>query len=57
MDCRHFEAGEDGGVLRFEYRLRPGISTQRLGIRVLREQGVFDLLDRLPAGGGNDGAG
>jgi len=47
VDCRHFEASEDGGRLEFEYRLRPGISSQRLGIRVLHEQGVFELLDRV----------
>jgi hypothetical protein len=31
--------------LRFDHRLRNGISNQRLGMRVLREEGVFDLLD------------
>jgi DNA mismatch repair ATPase MutS len=45
VDCRHFEAGEQEGRLRFEYVLRPGVSTQRLGMRVLREEGIFALLD------------
>ncbi|MSR35611.1 MAG: hypothetical protein EXR95_03055 [Gemmatimonadetes bacterium] len=45
VDCRHFEAGEREGRLRFEYVLKPGVSTQRLGMRVLREEGIFDLLD------------
>jgi DNA mismatch repair protein MutS len=49
VDCRHFEAGELEGRLRFEYVLRPGVSTQRLGMRVLREEGIFDLLDAEPA--------
>ena len=44
LDYRHFEAVEHEGRLRFEYRLRPGISTQRLGMRVIREEGIFTLL-------------
>ena len=45
VDCRNFEADETGGRLSFDYLLRPGISKQRLGMRVLQEEGVFDLLD------------
>ncbi len=45
IDCRYFEADETEGRLRFDYLLRPGISEQRLGMRVLQEEGVFDLLD------------
>ncbi len=44
VDCRYFEAEESGGKLRFDYRLRPGISNQRLGMRVLEEEGVLALL-------------
>jgi DNA mismatch repair ATPase MutS len=46
VDCQHFEAREHEGRLRFEYRLLPGVSNQRLGMRVLREEGIFALLDR-----------
>jgi DNA mismatch repair ATPase MutS len=46
IDCRYFEAEEGEGRLRFEYLLRSGVSSQRLGMRVLREQGIFELLDR-----------
>ncbi len=46
VDCRLFEASEAEGRLRFEYVLRPGISSQRLGMRVLEEEGIFELLDR-----------
>jgi len=46
IDCRYFEAREDQGTLAFEYRLREGVSSQRLGMRVLQEQGIFELLDR-----------
>lgn len=46
IDCRYFEAEEGEGRLRFDYRLQSGISSQRLGMRVLREEGVFDLLDQ-----------
>lgn len=45
IDCRNFEAEEGEGRLRFRYLLRPGVSSQRLGMRVLREEGIFDLLD------------
>lgn len=45
IDCRYFEAEEGGGKLQFDYLLRSGVSDQRLGMRVLREEGVFDLLD------------
>jgi DNA mismatch repair ATPase MutS len=45
VDCRRFEAAEEGGRLEFDYVLRLGVSTQRLGVRVLAEEGVFQLLD------------
>jgi len=45
VDRRYFEAEEGEGRLRFDYKLRSGVSSQRLGMRVLREEGVFDLLD------------
>lgn len=48
IDCRHFEAHEYDGRLRFDFVLRPGVSSQRLGIRVLKEEGIFELLDRDP---------
>lgn len=43
--CCHFEADEHEGRLQFGYLLRPGVSSQRLGMRVLREEGIFDVLD------------
>jgi DNA mismatch repair protein MutS len=46
VDLRRFEANEEDGRLRFDYVLRPGISTQRLGMRVLREEGIFSMLER-----------
>lgn len=48
VDCRFFEAEESEGRLRFDYLLHQGVSSQRLGMRVLREEGVFELLDRSP---------
>jgi len=29
----------------FDYRLRDGVSTQRLGMVLLRQEGVLDLLE------------
>lgn len=48
VDCRYFEAEESEGRLRFDYLLHKGVSSQRLGMRVLQEEGVFDLLDAKP---------
>lgn len=45
VDRRYFEAAEEGERLAFDYRLHDGVSAQRLGMRVLREEGVFELLD------------
>ncbi|MDC0598616.1 hypothetical protein OAP18_02075 [Gammaproteobacteria bacterium] len=46
VDCRYFEASENAGKLSFEYVIRRGVSSQRLGMRVLQEEGIFDLLDK-----------
>jgi DNA mismatch repair ATPase MutS len=45
VDCRRFEADEREGHLLFDYVLRPGVSSQRLGMRVLLEEGIFTLLE------------
>ncbi len=57
VECARFEAQEDEGRLQYDFRIRPGISQQRLGVRVLEEEGVFELLRRTgtarrPARGG-----
>lgn len=44
VDYRYFEAKEDGEQLHFDYKVHTGVSDQRLGMRVLREEGIFDLL-------------
>ncbi|MBO6556372.1 MAG: hypothetical protein JJ957_07705 [Pseudomonadales bacterium] len=46
IDCRFFEADDTGEKLRFDYKLKAGVSSQRLGMRVLAQEGVFDLLDK-----------
>jgi DNA mismatch repair protein MutS len=40
----HFQASSSGGDLRFDYSLQPGVSDQRLGMEVLRKEGVLDAL-------------
>jgi DNA mismatch repair protein MutS len=45
IDFRYFEAEEQGDRLGFDYVVRSGVSSQRLGMRVLREEGIFELLD------------
>ncbi len=46
---RHFEAEVTEDVPHFDYRIREGVSTQRLGMTLLRQEGVLELLDLLPA--------
>jgi DNA mismatch repair protein MutS len=41
----HFSADVEGGVVRFDYQLREGVSTQRLGMVLLEREGVLALLD------------
>ena len=45
IDYRYFEADESKERLSFDFVLHNGVSSQRLGMRVLREEGVFELLD------------
>ncbi len=46
LACRYFGAIEGQDRLQFDYTLQEGVSSQRLGMRVLKEEGIFDLLDR-----------
>jgi DNA mismatch repair protein MutS len=46
IDYRFFEAEESQGRLGFDYQLHQGVSSQRLGIRVLQEEGIFELLNK-----------
>ncbi|MEH6909514.1 MAG: hypothetical protein V7459_02930 [Oceanicoccus sp.] len=48
VDCRFFSAEENEGQLCFDYLLHKGVSNQRLGMRVLSEEGIFALLDGIP---------
>jgi DNA mismatch repair ATPase MutS len=43
VDCRHFEAAETESGLSFDFILKPGVSSQRLGMKVLEQEGIFDL--------------
>jgi DNA mismatch repair protein MutS len=49
--CR-FEADLAGDQPRFDYRLREGVSTQRLGMTLLRQEQVLDLLEAPQPSGG-----
>lgn len=42
----HFAADVTSDQPRFDYQLRDGVSIQRLGMTLLRHEGVLDLLDR-----------
>jgi len=45
ISYQYFEAQEARNRLRFDFVLHPGVSSQRLGMRVLKEEGIFELLD------------
>lgn len=54
LECvflRHFEASSVDGKVEFSYRVAPGLSRQRLGMEVLRREGVLDALEALDSGG------
>jgi DNA mismatch repair protein MutS len=40
-----FSADVDGDEPRFDYRVRDGVSTQRLGMTLLKREGVLDMLE------------
>ena len=42
----NFAADVTGDEPRFDYRLREGVSEQRLGMTLLRQEGVLDRLER-----------
>lgn len=42
----HFSADVSNDNPMFDFMIRPGVSTQRLGMVLLRQEGVLDLLDR-----------
>jgi DNA mismatch repair protein MutS len=44
---RHFKASSVNGTVEFSYRVGPGLSSQRLGMEVLRREGVLDALKAL----------
>jgi DNA mismatch repair protein MutS len=43
LRCFCFTAIESEARLRFDYTLKQGVSKQRIGVRVLKEEGVFQL--------------
>lgn len=46
---RRFEAAVTGQALNFDYRLKEGVSDQRLGMMVLETEGVLEMLARVRA--------
>jgi len=46
----HFDGRLGEAELRFDYRLRPGVSRKRFGMELLRREGLSELLEALPAG-------
>ncbi|MGE0159881.1 MAG: hypothetical protein AB7T31_10765 [Gemmatimonadales bacterium] len=46
--CRHFAATDEATGLVFDFRIRDGVSSQRLGMRVLEQEGLMALLGEEP---------
>ncbi len=46
-ECHYFSAQSAAKDLHFDYVIRPGSSTQRLGMQVLEREGVLALLDQI----------
>ena len=44
VEFRYFDGELDGDDLRFDYRLRPGVSRKRFGMELLRREGLPELL-------------
>ena len=47
IEFKYFETHTADGILTFSYKLKDGISSDRLGYTILKNEGVVDLLDRL----------
>lgn len=47
VQFRYFETEVNDDVLTFNYTLKPGISNDRLGFLILKNEGVIDLLEKL----------
>lgn len=44
---RYFETAVDNDQLVFSYQLKEGVSNDRLGYLILKQQGVVDILEKL----------
>jgi DNA mismatch repair ATPase MutS len=44
---RHFAAVLEDDAVSFDYLVRPGVSDQRLGMKVLEREGVLDALAHI----------
>jgi DNA mismatch repair ATPase MutS len=49
VSLMHFSADVSNGRPTFDYTIRQGVSTQRLGMTLLKQEGVLDLLARRPS--------
>lgn len=45
----YFDGDLEGSELHFDYRLRPGVSSRRFGMELLRREGLPDILESIPA--------
>ena len=50
----HFQADLTNGAPTFDYMIRPGVSTQRLGMTLLKQEAVLDLLERATRSSGGE---
>ncbi|MFZ2959029.1 MAG: hypothetical protein WA705_19250 [Candidatus Ozemobacteraceae bacterium] len=46
IDFFHFDGETLEGRIRFDFRLKPGVNSQRLGFQILQEEGILKLLEK-----------
>lgn len=47
ISFKYFNSDLDDNTLKYSYKLKKGVSSQRLGMHILKKEGVFDLLKSI----------
>lgn len=45
ITCKFFKATEENTSFTYDYLLKPGISNQKLGVKIMEQENVFDLFE------------
>ncbi len=47
ISCKHMETIVDGDEFRFTYKIKDGISNERIGFSIMKREGVIEMLRDL----------